>query len=277
MVQIKDLKFHYTLNEENEVKHILKNLNMEIKRGEFVAVLGRNGSGKSTLGKLINCLLRATEGTLHVGGLDASKDENLWKIREMAGMVFQNPDNQIVATIVEEDVAFGPENLGIPTAEIHERVDKALMTVGMERFRLRPPHLLSGGQKQRVSIAGVLAMEPSLIIFDEPTAMLDPKGRKDVLDTIKSLHQRGITILYITHFMDEVVEADRLFVMDDGQVALTGKPNVVFNHMDKMKDLGLDVPQAMAIIDGLRKKGVEIPTTIMTVKELGEYYANQTR
>ncbi|SHK35470.1 energy-coupling factor transporter ATPase [Paramaledivibacter caminithermalis] len=267
MIETKELIFEYKGNEEENVVAV-KNLSLTVKEGEFLVVLGHNGSGKSTLAKLINAILLPSGGKVYVNNMDTSNEEMIWNIRQKAGMVFQNPDNQIVATIVEEDVAFGPENLGIDPAKIRKRVDEALKSVGIYELRRKPPHLLSGGQKQRVAIAGVLAMRPQCIIFDEPTAMLDPSGRKEVMDTIKKLNKEGITIIHITHFMEEAVNADRVIVMDDGKIALEGNPKEVFSRVNKLKELGLDVPQVTLLAHELINEGIEIPEDILTVDEM---------
>ncbi len=267
MVETKKLIFEYISNEDEKVTAV-NNLSLDIKNGEFVAVLGHNGSGKSTLAKLINAILLPSEGKVYVNNMDTSDAENLWEIRQCAGMVFQNPDNQIVATLVEEDVAFGPENLGIMSSNIRKRVDESLKAVGIYELRRKPPHLLSGGQKQRVAIAGVLAMKPRCIIFDEPTAMLDPSGRKEVMDAITKLNREGITIIHITHFMDEAVNADRVIVMEDGKVALSGNPKQVFSKVEELKDLGLDVPQVTLLSHELNKEGIKLSEDILTVDEM---------
>ncbi|WP_432667279.1 energy-coupling factor transporter ATPase [Wukongibacter baidiensis] len=267
MVETKELIFEYTSNEDEKVTAV-NNLSLDIKDGEFVAVLGHNGSGKSTLAKLINAILLPSGGKVYVNNMDTSDVEQLWDIRQCAGMVFQNPDNQIVATIVEEDVAFGPENLGIVSSEIRDRVDESLKAVGIYALRRKPPHLLSGGQKQRVAIAGVLAMKPRCIIFDEPTAMLDPSGRKEVMDAIMKLNKEGITIIHITHFMDEAVNADRVIVMEDGKVALSGNPKQVFSKVEELKELGLDVPQVTLLSHALNKEGIKLSEDILTVDEM---------
>jgi len=251
----------------------LKGIDVGIKKGEFVAVLGHNGSGKSTFAKHINCLLQPTSGMVWVNGISTSDEETIWDIRQSVGMVFQNPDNQIIATIVEEDVAFGPENLGIPPAEIRTRVDEALATVGMTEFAGNPPHHLSGGQKQRVAIAGILAMRPDIIVLDEATAMLDPNGRKEVMKVVKQLNEgEGITIIFITHYMDEAAQADRVIVASDGKIVMEGTPAEVFTQIDELKAIGLDVPQAAEIAHKLRQKGIALPQGIVTgehlVKEL---------
>lgn len=268
MIEIKNLFFKY--NPEDE-KNVLNNLNLEIKRGEFVAILGHNGSGKSTLAKLINGLLIPTSGDVLVDLMNTKSEDIIWNIRARAGMVFQNPDNQIVATMVEEDVAFGPENLGIPSEEIHERVDFALKAVGMEDYRKNAPHMLSGGQKQRVAIAGILAMTPEYIILDEPTAMLDPNGRKEVMSTINMLNkEHNKTIILITHYMDEAAMADRIIVMEKGESILEGKPRDVFSQVDKIKKIGLDVPQVTELAYELKKDGFDINGKILNIDELVE-------
>lgn len=266
MIEIKDLQFKYSEEDEN---YTIKNLNLQIQKGEFLAVLGHNGSGKSTLAKLINGLLVPTSGDVLVDGMNTKSDEEIWNIRSRAGMVFQNPDNQIVATIVEEDVAFGPENLGVPTEEIGARVDSALEAVGMIEFRKNAPHLLSGGQKQRIAIAGILAMAPDYIILDEPTAMLDPVGRAEVMETIKVLNkEQGKTIILITHYMDEAAEADRLVIMEKGNIILEGTPRKVFSNVDKVKEIGLDVPQVTELAWELKKEGFDVNTEILSIEEL---------
>ena len=249
----------------------VNDVNLDIEAGQFVAVLGHNGSGKSTLAKHLNALLLPTEGTLWVDGIDTSKEPELWKVRQKAGMVFQNPDNQLVAAVVEEDVAFGPENLGVPPEEIRERVDLALEKVGMTSYRKQAPSMLSGGQKQRVAIAGVLAMKPDCIVLDEPTAMLDPKGRKEVMDTIHELNKKeGITIVLITHFMEEAVTADHILVIDKGVLKMEGTPREIFSQADKVTEIGLDVPVPADLARRLRKKGMAVSEKCMTDEELGE-------
>ncbi len=239
--------------------------------GEFLAVLGRNGSGKSTLAKLLNALYLPGEGTVTVCGMDTRDESHIWDIRQRVGMVFQNPDNQLVATVVEEDVAFGLENLGVPTPEIRPRVEEALRQVGMEQYALHAPHMLSGGQKQRVAVAGMLAMRPLVLVMDESTAMLDPSGRKDVLGIVRRLNKEaGITVVWITHFMEEAAQADRLLIMHEGTVALTGAPREVFARVDEVRALGLDVPPMMALAHDLRQAGAQIPTGVMTLPEMVE-------
>lgn len=269
MIECKNVVFKYSTGEEGSEKIAIDRLNLEVNKGEFLVILGHNGSGKSTVAKHMNALLTPTEGIVTVNGLDTSDDNNIWDIRSSAGMVFQNPDNQLVATIVEEDVAFGPENLGIPSEEIRKRVDEALAKVGMSEYKKHAPHLLSGGQKQRVAIAGILAMQPKCIIFDEPTAMLDPSGRKEVINNIKELNKKhGITVILITHYMDEAAEADRVVVMDKGKVIIEGVPRDVFSHVEAMKKIGLDVPQVTELCYELRKAGVDIDTKILNVNEM---------
>lgn len=269
MIECRNLIFKYTAGEDQEEKIAINDVNLQIKEGEFIAILGHNGSGKSTMAKHMNALLIPTEGKMLVNKMDTSDMNNLWNIRETAGMVFQNPDNQLVATIVEEDVAFGPENLGVPPEEIRKRVDEALERVGMSEYKRHAPHLLSGGQKQRIAIAGILAMKPKCIIFDEPTAMLDPSGRKEVLDTIIDLNKNyGITVILITHHMDEAAKADRIVVMDKGKLILDGKPRDVFSNVEKMKSIGLDVPQVTELSYELQKAGINIDTRILDVNEM---------
>lgn len=269
MIECRNLIFKYTAGENQEEKIAINDVNLQIKEGEFIAILGHNGSGKSTMAKHMNALLIPTEGKMLVNKMDTSDMNNLWNIRETAGMVFQNPDNQLVATIVEEDVAFGPENLGVPPEEIRKRVDEALERVGMSEYKRHAPHLLSGGQKQRIAIAGILAMKPKCIIFDEPTAMLDPSCRKEVLDTIIDLNKNyGITVILITHYMDEAAKADRIVVMDKGKLILDGKPRDVFSNVEKMKSIGLDVPQVTELSYELQKAGINIDTRILDVNEM---------
>lgn len=268
MIECKNVTFKYSTGEEKE-KLAIDGLNLEVNEGEFLVILGHNGSGKSTVAKHMNALLIPTEGTVIVNGLDTSDEKNIWNIRESAGMVFQNPDNQLVATIVEEDVAFGPENLGVPPKEIRKRVDDALEKVGMSEYKKHAPHLLSGGQKQRVAIAGILAIQPKCIIFDEPTAMLDPSGRREVMKNIKELNKKyGITIILITHYMDEAAQADRVIVMDKGKVIMQGIPRNIFSEVEIMKKIGLDVPQVTEICYELQKAGINIDTKILNVNEM---------
>ncbi len=254
MIEVKDVKFKY----QDDEKYALNGINIKFEKGKFIAILGHNGSGKSTLAKLINGLLIPNEGSIHVDDMDTKDDSKIWDIRSRAGLVFQNPDNQIVATIVEEDVAFGPENLGIPQKELRERVDRALLSVGMEKYKKSAPHLLSGGQKQRVAIAGILAMEPDYVILDEPTAMLDPSGRKEVIDTLLKLKSEGKGVILITHNMEEAALAEELIVMEEGNIILQGKPLDVFSNVEKIKNIGLDVPVATEISYNLKKSGHDI-------------------
>ena len=267
IILTENLTFRYT-TEEGAAPTVLDGVSLSIRRGEFVAVLGHNGSGKSTLSKHFNAILLPTAGKVYVDGMDTCDEDKLLDIRRRIGMVFQNPDNQIVASVVEEDVAFGPENLGVPSAEIRERVDSALAAVGMSEYARHAPHLLSGGQKQRVAIAGVLAMRPECIVLDEPTAMLDPVGRKEVLDTVKRLNtEAGITVVLITHHMDEAAQADRLIVMHDGHVMADDRPEQVFQNVDGLRSLGLEVPEPVALLYELRQNGVDVPLTALTVDE----------
>ena len=270
MIKIDNLTFKYE-NDEMFADTALNDISLNISAGEFVAILGHNGSGKSTLAKHINAILLPCGGKVFVDGLDTQNRDNLWNIRSNAAMVFQNPDNQIVATIVEEDVAFAAENLGVETSEIRKRVDHALDVVGMSEFKNHAPHLLSGGQKQRVAIAGVIAMRPKIIVFDEPTAMLDPQGRKEVLNCIHDLNKNyGITIILITHNMDEAVRADRVVVIDNGSLVMDGNPQEVFSNVEKIQKLGLDVPQVTYLAYLLRQRGIDIPKNILTVDECVE-------
>lgn len=273
MIKVEDLAFEYIRRDEDgnveSISRAIDGISMEIARGDFVAILGANGSGKSTLAKHINAILYPTEGTVWVNGLDTREEKNLWDIRQSAGMVFQNPDNQIIASIVEEDVGFGPENLGIPTDEIWERVEKSLKSVGMLEFRNMSPNKLSGGQKQRIAIAGIMAMKPQCIVLDEPTAMLDPSGRKEVLSTIMNLNKaEKVTVLLITHHMDEVIYADKVLVMDNGRIVMQGTPRQVFSKVEELKKYRLDVPQVTLLAYELRKAGIMVPEGILTVDEL---------
>ena len=246
-------------------------VDIDVKEGQFIAILGHNGSGKSTLAKHINAILVPTEGTVWVNGLDTTDPAELWNVRQSAGMVFQNPDNQIIGTVVEEDVGFGPENLGVPTDEIWQRVEESLKAVGMIEYRHHSPNKLSGGQKQRVAIAGVVAMEPKCIVLDEPTAMLDPVGRKEVLKTVKKLReQKKVTVILITHYMEEVIDADKIYVMDHGRVVMEGTPKEVFSQVDELKKYRLDVPQVTILADELKKQGLDIPSGILRKEELVE-------
>lgn len=261
-------------DEEGNVEAIttaLDHVNLDVKAGQFIAILGHNGSGKSTLAKHINALLTPTEGVIWVDGMDVLDEDNTIPIRKTAGMVFQNPDNQIIGTVVEEDVGFGPENLGVPTDEIWQRVEESLKAVGMIEYRHHSPNKLSGGQKQRVAIAGVVAMEPKCIVMDEPTAMLDPVGRREVLKTVHKLRkQKKVTVILITHYMEEVVDADKIFVMDHGKVVMEGSPKEIFSKVDELKSYRLDVPQVTILADELRKRGLDIPKGILRKEELVE-------
>ena len=273
IIETKDLVFEYIRrDEEGNVEGITRavdGVNLDVNQGDFIAILGHNGSGKSTLAKHINAILYPTEGTVWVDGKDTSDDANLWEVRQKAGMVFQNPDNQIIGQVVEEDVGFGPENLGVPTEEIWERVKEGLKAVGMYEFRKHSPNKLSGGQKQRVSIAGVIAMHPKCIVLDEPTAMLDPNGRKEVIRAARALNDvEEITVILITHYMEEIIHANKVFVMDKGKVAMEGTPREIFSQVDKLKSLRLDVPQVTLLAHELRKSGVAIPEGILTCEEL---------
>lgn len=278
IVKAKDLVFEYIRrDEEGNVEGIttaVDHVNLDVKQGDFIAILGHNGSGKSTLAKHINAILAPTEGTIWVDGMDTSDEDNLWEIRQRAGMVFQNPDNQIIGQVVEEDVGFGPENMGIPTKEIWERVEESLRAVGMYEYRKYSPNKLSGGQKQRVSIAGVLAMHPKCIVLDEPTAMLDPNGRKEVIRAVRGLNDvEGVTVVLITHYMEEIIHADKVFVMENGRVEMQGTPREIFSQVEKLKELRLDVPQVTLLAYELKKRGVDLPDGILTAEELAESMA----
>ena len=267
IIKIDNLTYEYTDGER--VVKAIDEVTLDVHEGEFLVVIGHNGSGKSTLAKHLNAILLPTSGKVYVDGLDTSVLENTFDIRQTAGMVFQNPDNQIVATVVEEDVAFGPENLGIEPKEIRKSVDEALANVGMSEFAKKAPHLLSGGQKQRIAIAGIIAMKPRCIIMDEPTAMLDPRGRKEVMDTVYRLNKEDkITVIHITHFMEEAVNADRVCVMEDGKLIMQGKPREIFKQVDKLKKLGLDVPQMTELAYELRNESIDIEDDILTVEEM---------
>lgn len=275
IVQAKDLTFEYIRrDEEGNVEGIttaVDNVNIDIKAGDFVAVLGHNGSGKSTFAKHLNALVMPTEGTVYVDGMDTKDADNTLKVRQTAGMVFQNPDNQIVGTLVDEEVGFGPENIGVPTEEIWERVEKSLKAVGMYKFRNASPNKLSGGQKQRVAIAGIVAMKPKCIVLDEPTAMLDPLGRKEVIHVLHELNKKeGVTIILITHYMEEAIDADHVFVMDNGKVVMEGTPRQIFSQVDKLKELRLDVPQVTELAYELKKEGLPVKDGIIRNEELVE-------
>jgi len=271
MIKSENLVYEYIQynGEEQEALTALNHINITIEKGSFVAILGHNGSGKSTLAKHMNALLKPTKGTLWVKGMDSNDDNNTWNIRQTAGMVFQNPDNQIIATIVEEDVAFGPENIGVEPLEIRRRVDSALQTVGMTEYMKHSPNLLSGGQKQRIAIAGILAMKPDCIILDEPTAMLDPQGRKEVIDTIYKLNrEENITIILITHYMEEAIKADHVIVMDAGEISMEGTPKEIFSQVEKIKAIALDVPQVTEVAYNLNKLGIHLPKDILSIEEM---------
>ncbi|BDF03692.1 energy-coupling factor transporter ATPase [[Clostridium] hylemonae] len=275
MIQTEKLVFEYEKrDEEGNVigkSRAIDEVDIDVKEGQFIAVLGHNGSGKSTFAKHMNAILVPTEGTMWVNGMDTKDPDKLWDVRQSAGMVFQNPDNQIIGTVVEEDVGFGPENLGVPTEEIWKRVEESLNAVGMIEYRSHSPNKLSGGQKQRVAIAGVVAMEPKCIVLDEPTAMLDPAGRKEVLRTVQELRRKKhVTVILITHYMDEVVDADKIFVMDHGRVVMEGTPREIFSRVDELKRYRLDVPQATILADELKKRGVPLPDGILRKEELVE-------
>lgn len=275
MIQTEKLVFEYEKRDEEGnvigTSRAIDEVDIDVEEGQFIAVLGHNGSGKSTFAKHINAILVPTEGTMWVDGKDTRDPEKLWDVRQSAGMVFQNPDNQIIGTVVEEDVGFGPENLGVPTQEIWKRVEESLKAVGMIEYRSHSPNKLSGGQKQRVAIAGVVAMEPKCIVLDEPTAMLDPVGRKEVLKTVQELRRKKhVTVILITHYMDEVVDADKIFVMDHGRVVMEGTPRKIFTRVDELKRYRLDVPQASILADELKKRGVPLPGGILRKEELVE-------
>lgn len=273
IIRAAKLVFDYLKYEEEgkepEVNRAIDGVDLDITEGQFIAILGHNGSGKSTLAKHMNALLVPTDGTLWVDNMNTAEDDDVWKIRQKAGMVFQNPDNQIIGSVVEEDVGFGPENIGIPTDEIWKRVDDALAKTGMISYRKHSPNKLSGGQKQRVAIAGVMAMKPKCIILDEPTAMLDPNGRKEVLAAVRELNQKeGVTVILITHYMEEVILADKVYVMDSGRIVMQGTPREIFSQVNTLKKYRLDVPQVTLLADELAKAGVDIPEGILTIEEL---------
>lgn len=275
IIKASKLIFDYIRRDEEEnieeIKRAIDDVSLDIEAGQFIAILGHNGSGKSTFAKQLNAILLPTEGTVWIQGLDTSQEENLWEVRKKTGMVFQNPDNQIIGNIVEEDVGFGPENMGVPTEEIWRRVDESLKAVGMASYRLKSPNKLSGGQKQRVAIAGVMAMRPQCIVLDEPTAMLDPNGRKEVVKTVLELNKKeGITVLLITHYMEEVTDADRVIVMDEGKVVMDGTPKEIFSRVEELKSYRLDVPQVTELAYELQKGGVDLPDGILTLEELME-------
>ncbi len=271
IIRIENLTFEYMRGEEEEPVRAISNLNLNLETGSFTAIIGKNGSGKSTLAKNLNGLLLPSGGHIFVKNWDTANDEHIWDIRQTAGMVFQNPDNQLVSSIVEDDVAFGPENLGIEPSEIRKRVEKALKAVDMYKFRKKAPHFLSGGQKQRIAIAGVVAMGPECIIFDEPTAMLDPKGRDEIMHIIKSLHAAGITVVLITHFMEEAASADRIVIMDEGRILLDGTPEDIFKEEEVLINASLEVPLAVEICNYLRNRGIDVPDNIITNEGLVEF------
>ena len=270
IIRMEHVTFTYPATDVKESFNALNDLTLSIEKGSFVAIIGQNGSGKSTMAKLVNALLLPGEVTVWVNGYDTRDEAHLWDVRQSAGMVFQNPDNQIVSSIVEDDVAFGPENLGVEPAEIRRRVDEALEAVGMTAFRKNAPHLLSGGQKQRIAIAGAIAMRPQCIVFDEPTAMLDPKGRKEVMRIIRQLHAEGITCILITHFMEEAAQADRIVILNDGRIYMDGTPREIFTDRDSLMALGLDVPMAVDLSYQLHDLGVDLPAGIVEEEELIE-------
>ncbi|MBO5282790.1 MAG: energy-coupling factor transporter ATPase [Lachnospiraceae bacterium] len=275
IIKTKNLTFEYIRrDEEGNVEGIttaVDAVSLRIRQGDFIAILGHNGSGKSTLAKHMNAILQPTEGTIWVDGMDTRQEEYVWEIRQRAGMVFQNPDNQIIGQVVEEDVGFGPENMGVPTQEIWQRVEESLRAVGMYQYRKHSPNKLSGGQKQRVSIAGVLAMHPKCIVLDEPTAMLDPSGRKEVIRAVRGLNQvEGVTVILITHYMEEIVHADQVFVMDQGKIAMEGTPREIFSQVERLKELRLDVPQVTLLAYELQQRGLKLPDGILTTQELVE-------
>jgi len=271
VIKINHLTYSYEDEISGEAKQAIKDLNLEIAGGSFVAIVGRNGSGKSTLAKNLNALLVPSEGDVFVDGINTRDADRVWDVRKTVGMVFQNPDNQLVSSVVEDDVAFGPENLGVDPKEIRVRVDEALKAVGMYEHRKKGPHLLSGGQKQRIAIAGVLAMRPECIVFDEPTAMLDPSGRREIMTIIDGLHKEGKTVILITHFMEEAAMADRVIVMHKGVVKMDAAPKDIFSHADELADLNLELPFAADIAEKLRKRGMKVPYDIVTEEALAEY------
>lgn len=271
MIRIEHLTFTYNQETEKESVPAVKDVSLSFPAGSFTAILGKNGSGKSTLAKNLNGLFLPSGGKVYVKNWATDDDEHIWDIRQTAGMVFQNPDNQLVSSIVEDDVAFGPENLGIDPAVIRQRVDQALDGVRMGDYKQKAPHLLSGGQKQRIAIAGVVAMRPDCIIFDEPTAMLDPRGRKEILAVIRQLHQEGITVILITHFMEEAAQADRIVILHEGEVFLDGTPEAIFAQADQIRAIGLDVPMAVEIAEGLRQRGIPVPADIIDAERLVTY------
>ena len=280
IVKTQEVVYEYIRrDEEGNVEGIttaVDHVSLDIEQGQFIAILGHNGSGKSTLAKHINAILTPSEGTVWVDGMDTAREDKVWEIRQAAGMVFQNPDNQIIGQVVEEDVGFGPENMGIPTKEIWERVEESLKAVGMYAYRKYSPNKLSGGQKQRVSIAGVFAMHPKCIVLDEPTAMLDPNGRKEVIRAVRGLNQvEGVTVILITHYMEEIIHADRVFVMDKGRIAMEGTPRQIFSQVERLQELRLDVPQVTLLAHELQKRGIALPNGILTIGELADALERQ--
>ncbi len=271
IVSVENLIFEYPQGEECEAIRAVDGVNLEIEEGSFVAIVGQNGSGKSSLAKNLNGLLVPTSGSVKVKGIDTKDDETIWELRQNIGMVFQNPDNQLVSSIVEDDVAFGPENLGINPLEIRDIVDEALDSVWMGDYKKKAPHLLSGGQKQRIAIAGVIAMKPSCIVFDEPTAMLDPQGRRDVMKIIKELNVEGITIVLITHFMEEALQAERIIVMEDGKIVMDDSPYKIFDNIEKVRAVGLELPVIIKLISELRKNGIDVPKNIFDIEGMVNY------
>lgn len=268
IIRVENLEFEYLREEDSQPVQAIKGVSLDIERGSFTAIIGKNGSGKSTLAKNINALLLPSKGSVYVNGNNTIDEEKIWEIRQNAGMVFQNPDNQLVSAIVEDDVAFGPENLGVAPEQIRSRVDEALKAVNMWEHRKKAPHLLSGGQKQRIAIAGVIAMLPECIVFDEPTAMLDPNGRNEVMNIISKLHDQGITTVLITHFMEEAALAERVVVMDEGRIVMDGTPREIFCEVETLKSLNLDVPIVVELVDRLRKRGIDIPEDIINNEEM---------
>jgi energy-coupling factor transport system ATP-binding protein len=270
-IKIENLVFEYIKHEDNQRFRAIDDISFTVEKGSFTAVIGQNGSGKSTMAKNINALFVPTEGKVYVDELDTSDPNNMWEVRQRVAMVFQNPDNQIVSSIVEDDVAFGPENLGVDPDEIRERVDEALKDVEMYNFRNKAPHMLSGGQKQRIAIAGAVAMEPDCIVFDEPTAMLDPRGRHEVLEVAKKLNRKGITVVLITHFMEEAAQADKIIVMDNSKVKMVGTPEEIFKRGDELRALKLDVPPAVDLAMKLRERNIDVPEGILTIDDMVKY------
>ncbi|MDK2936413.1 MAG: energy-coupling factor transport system ATP-binding protein [Eubacteriaceae bacterium] len=271
MIKVNKVSYSYPVQSGQEAINALDDVSFEVKKGEFVGIIGHNGSGKSTLSKLLNAIILPIQGDVLINGLNTKEETNVWAIRQSAGMVFQNPDNQLVATIVEEDVAFGPENLGVPPLEIRERVDQALAVVEMQTYARQKPHQLSGGQKQRIAIAGILAMEPDCIIFDEPTAMLDPSGRREVMETIKKLNRdKNMTVIHVTHYMSEIINADRIIVMDQGKIVMQGQPAEIFTQVEALKKIGLDVPQMTELAYELKKEAVNLSGNILSIDEMVE-------